>query len=88
MKHFLYFTCKFAQPSDEYLQLTDLGSFLSKYIFIMLDKDKKKLVSKQEYLTLVNHFREQKTTEEELDIFLMKHVGEGNKVECTMFNIY
>jgi len=69
------------EGSDEHLQLSDLGGFLSKYIFIMLDKEKKKLVSKQEYLTLVNHFREQKTSEEELDNFLEKQVGDGNSTE-------
>lgn len=76
------------QPTQDYLQLSDLGGFLSKYIFIMLDKEKKKLVSKSEYLALINHFREDKTTEEELDKFLAKHLGEEKVTDCRFKKSY
>ncbi|ODN01957.1 Calmodulin-like protein 1 [Orchesella cincta] len=69
------------EASQEYLQMTELGRFLSKYVFIMLDKDKTKQVSKKEYLTLVNQFREQKTSEEELDAFLQQHAESGQSTE-------
>lgn len=79
----MYVFVSAAQSSSEaYLELTDLGGFLSKYIFIMLDKDKQNMVSKQEYLKLVNHFREEKTTEEELDLFLNRHLPEGQSADC------
>jgi len=68
---------------DGHLQLSSLGGFLSKYIFIMLDKDKKKSVSKQEYLTLVNHFREEKTSLEDLENCLKEHAIEGeSSMDC------
>jgi len=76
------------EHSDEHMQLSDLGGFLFKYIFIMLDKDKKKSVSKQEYLRLVNHFQELKTTEEELDNFLKKYAEEGNTTDGIDENLF